>query len=302
MTFETWQWVLAVVGALLVGVSKTGIAGLGMLFVVIFAQIMPAKQATGVVLPLLIFGDIIAVASYRQHTQWRFLWKLFPWTAAGVVIGYVALGRIDDRQSRVLIGAIVLTLLALHLWRRRSAAKRSRIATESCRAGSPDPATIGSAAASAVFGTARSAGTAGSGDPALHTLARSRAIAVNQGVESQHGWWFAPAIGVLAGFTTLVANAAGPLMVIYLLAMRLPKMEFVGTGAVFFLLLNLFKVPFMVNLGLINGASFTLNLWLAPAVFLGAWAGRKILLRIEQRLFENLALALSAAAGVRLLF
>ena len=80
-------------------------------------------------------------------------------------------------------------------------------------------------------------------------------------------------IGVLAGFTTLVANAAGPLMAIYLLAMRLPKMEFVGTGAVFFMLLNLFKVPFMVNLGLIDAQSFKLNLLLAPAVFIGAWRG-----------------------------
>lgn len=100
----------------------------------------------------------------------------------------------------------------------------------------------------------------------------------------------------------MVANAAGPLMAIYLLAMRLPKMEFVGTGAVFFMLINLFKVPFMVNLGMINRDSFTLNLWLAPAVFLGAWVGRKILVKIDQRLFENLALALSAVAGVKLLF
>ena len=47
MHFEPWQWILAVAAALLVGVSKTGIGGLGMLSVVIFAQIMPAKQATG---------------------------------------------------------------------------------------------------------------------------------------------------------------------------------------------------------------------------------------------------------------
>ncbi|HYD83725.1 MAG TPA: TSUP family transporter, partial [Opitutus sp.] len=96
--------------------------------------------------------------------------------------------------------------------------------------------------------------------------------------------------------------AAGPLMAIYLLAMRLPKMEFVGTAAVFFMLLNLFKVPFMVNLGLINAESFAINLWLAPAVFLGAWGGRKILVKIDQRLFENLALVLSAVAGVKLLW
>jgi uncharacterized membrane protein YfcA len=244
VTLEPWQWVLAVVGALLVGISKTGIAGLGMLFVVIFAQIIPAKQATGIVLPLLCFGDIVAVASYRQHTQWRFLWKLFPWTAAGVLIGYFTLGRIDDREAKLLIGWIILALLALHLIRRWRAKNE----------------------------------------------------------EPEHGWWFAPMIGVLAGFTTLVANAAGPLMAIYLLSMRLPKMEFVGTGAVFFLLLNLFKVPFMVHLGLINSASFSINLWLAPAVVIGALLGRKLLVGINQKLFENLALGLAAAAGLKLLF
>jgi uncharacterized protein len=244
MTFEPWQWALAVVGALLVGISKTGIAGLGMLFVVIFTYIMPAKQATGLVLPLLCFGDLVAVASYRQHTQWRFLWKLFPWTAAGVVLGFFALGRIDDREAKLLIGWIILGLLALHLARR-------------WRKNSEEP---------------------------------------------EHGWWFAPFIGVLAGFTTMVANAAGPLMAIYLLSMRLPKMEFVGTGAVFFMLLNLFKVPFMVHLDMISTSSFSINLLLAPAVLVGALVGRKLLVGINQKLFENLALGLAAAAGIKLLF
>jgi uncharacterized membrane protein YfcA len=92
------------------------------------------------------------------------------------------------------------------------------------------------------------------------------------------------------------------MMALYLLAMRLPKMEFVGTAAVFFLLLNLFKVPFMVDLGLINAGSFAVNLWLAPTVWLGAWAGKWLLTRIQQKLFENLALGMSAAAGGRLLF
>ena len=116
-----------------------------------------------------------------------------------------------------------------------------------------------------------------------------------------HGWWFAPLIGMLAGFTTLVANAAGPLMVIYLLAMRLPKMEFVGTGAVFFMLLNLFKVPFMVDLGLITTQSFGFNLALAPAVLLGALAGRWLLVRVNQNLFEQLVLLLSAIGGILLI-
>ncbi len=243
MNFEPWQWAIAIFAAAFVGLSKTGISGLGMLGVVLFAQVMPAKEATGMVLPLLCFGDIAAVASYRQHATWSHLWKLFPWTALGVVLGYLALGRINEHQTRLLIGGIVLALVGLHVVR------RWRV-----------------------------------------------------GDEAEHGAWFAPTIGVLAGFTTLVANAAGPLMVIYLLAMRLPKLEFMGTGAVFFMLLNWFKVPFMVHLGLITWPSFRVNLMLAPAVFAGAWVGWKILHRINQRLFENLALILSAAAAVDLMF
>ncbi len=243
ITLDAGQWVLAGAAAVVVGVSKAGIGGLGMLAVVVFAQILPAKQATGAVLPLLCLGDLIGAAVYRRHASWPHLWRLFPWTAAGVVVGYLALDRIDDRQARLLIGGIVLGLVAMHLWRRRHA-----------------------------------------------------------GHESEHGSWFAPTIGVLAGFTTLVANAAGPLMAVYLLAMRLPKLDYVGTGAVFFLLLNFFKVPFMLDLGLINAGSLSLNLALAPLVVAGTWLGRGLVARIEQRTFENLALGLSLVAGVRLLF
>lgn len=243
MNFEPWQWALAILAALVVGISKAGIGGLGMLAVLIFAQIFPAKQATGIVLPLLCFGDLVAAASYRRHANWMHIRRLFPWTAAGVVIGYFALDRVNEQQARAMIGGIVLGLVVMHFVRRRFA-----------------------------------------------------------GDETEHGAWFAPTIGVLAGFTTLVANAAGPLMVIYLLAMRLPKMDFVGTSAVFFLLMNLFKVPFMVHLGLINAQSFALNLWLAPVVLAGAWFGRRWVMKIEQRTFENIALALSVFAGLNLLY
>jgi hypothetical protein len=246
MITETLQWICAILGALMVGISKAGITGLSILSVALFTHVFPSsKQASGLILPLLIFGDCVAVLSYRTHTQWRYLWKLMPWTAAGVVLGYFALGQISDHTARVMIGVIIVSLCGLSFWRRYFTAQTQ---------------------------------------------------------ESQNWHWaLAAALGITAGFVTLIANAAGPLMALYLVAMRLPKMQFVGTTAVFFMVLNLFKVPFMVNLGLITAQSFEFNLMLAPAVLLGAFAGRWLLIRINQRLFDNLVLALSAVAGVLLI-
>jgi len=238
------DWLLMLAGSVLVGVSKTGITGLSLLFVSMFAAVMPAKSSTGLVVPLLILGDFIAVGSYRAHTQWRHILHLFPWAAAGIVGGYFALGRMDDRQARTSIGVIILGLAGLHIYRRL-----------------------------------RPAGEGG-----------------------RHGAWFGPVIGILAGFTTIVANASGPLVIIYLLAMGLAKMEYMGTAAVFFLLLNLFKTPFMVSLGLINRQSLGLDLALLPAMLAGAWLGKWILLRMNQQVFEKVALALTLLAGARLFF
>jgi uncharacterized membrane protein YfcA len=231
----------------MVGVAKAGITGLSILSIALFNHVFPSsKQASGLVLPLLIFGDLVAVFSYRKHTQWLHLWRLFPWTAAGVVLGYVTLGRLSDHTVRILIGWIIVALAALSFWRRYAAAPGEDKAA------------------------------------ALH-------------------WSAAAAIGMTAGFITLVANAAGPLMAIYLIAMRLPKMEYVGTAAVFFMLLNLFKVPFMVDLGLITAQSFSFNLTLAPAVLLGTLAGRWLLQHVKQNLFEQMVLLLSAIGGILLI-
>ena len=117
MTLEPWQWALAVLAALIVGISKSGIGGLGILAVVLFTLMMPAKQATGAVLPLLCCGDVVGAYYYRKHASWRHLWRLFPWTAAGVVAGWFSLGRIDDHAARVMIGIIILSMAAMHLIR-----------------------------------------------------------------------------------------------------------------------------------------------------------------------------------------
>lgn len=115
-------------------------------------------------------------------------------------------------------------------------------------------------------------------------------------------WWFAAGIGLGAGITTMMANAAGPLMIIYLLAMRLPKNEFIGTGAWYYLLLNWFKVPFSINLGLITSQSLQFDLMFFPMVAIGALGGIAILKHIPEKKFASVVQILAVAAAVRLLF
>ncbi len=245
MTFEPWQWVLLVLGAVAAGFSKTGIPGTSIFFVAIFANIMPARQATGLVLPLLIFADLFAFVVYRKNLEWRRVGRLLPWAVGGVVLGWAVLGRVNDAQTARLVGLVIAAMLGLHLWRKWRPPE----------------------------------------DAVAHAPA-----------------WFGPFAGVMAGFATMVANAAGPVMTLYLLAMRLNKLEFLGTGAAFFLVINWIKVPFGLQLGLLNGPSLTLNLWLLPAVAVGALAGPWVVKRVNQTVFENTALALTAAAIVKLLF
>ena len=113
------------------------------------------------------------------------------------------------------------------------------------------------------------------------------------------GGWI---MGGLAGITTMLANAAGPIMALYLLGVGLPKMELVGTSAWIFLILNVCKIPFNYQLGLINAESLRLNLLLLPGVVAGVFAGRWLLRVIPQSGFQLLLLAFALIASLRLLW
>jgi uncharacterized membrane protein YfcA len=114
-------------------------------------------------------------------------------------------------------------------------------------------------------------------------------------------WWQAAGYGLSAGFATTVANAAGPVMNLYLLARRLPKTEFVATGAWFFFVVNLVKLPIYAGHGLIDRRSLLFDLALAPSVVVGALLGRALLHRMPQAIFDKLVMALTVCAAVLLL-
>jgi hypothetical protein len=116
-----------------------------------------------------------------------------------------------------------------------------------------------------------------------------------------HSPAFAWTMGLAAGITTMLANAAGPIFTLYALAVALPKLALVGTGAWFFFLVNLVKLPFSVALGLIRADTLLVNAVLLPAVFLGNIAGRRLTHLVPQRLFDGMLLTFAAVAALRLI-
>jgi len=238
-------WLVVGFCGFVVGVSKTGIPGLGILHVPLMAMVLPARESTGILLGMLILGDLFAAGYYRHSAQWKHVVRLLPPAFAGIVVGWQAMRFVTNELLQPIIGVIVLAMLGIHYGRTRLWGEEAPLPTQ---------------------------------------------------------WWFAAALGFVAGVTTMMANAAGPVMVIYLLAMRLPKVAFVGTSAWFFFAVNWLKVPFSAHLNLITSASLQLDLLMLPLIAAGSVAGIFFLQRIPQRAFNSLIQILAAAAAIKLLF
>ncbi len=117
-----------------------------------------------------------------------------------------------------------------------------------------------------------------------------------------HSRVFAGGMGIATGVSTMLANAAGPVMGLYFLAIAVPKYELVGTSAWFFLIVNVFKVPFSAQLGLIHGMTLLFNLLLIPMIAAGIWVGRRLMPLVSQALFEALLLGFATVAAVRMIW
>jgi uncharacterized membrane protein YfcA len=229
----------------MIGISKTGIPGMGILVVPMMALVLPTRQSTGILLGILILADVFAITYHRHNARWLHVLVLLPPALVGIVVGYFGLKYVNDQQLKPIIGAIVLLMLGINYWRTKGKDKNAPI---------PSP------------------------------------------------WWLAIWLGFMAGITTMMANAAGPIMIIYLLAMRLPKTQFVGTAAWFFFVINWLKVPFSANLDLMTFESVKLDLMMLPFIAAGAIAGIFFLKRIPQKAFTAVVQILAVAAAIKLLF
>jgi len=238
------SWLLLGIAALGIGITKSGFSGVSLVHVLVFAYVFGARTSTGIVLPMLIAGDIMAMLIYGKDADWRYVRKMMPPAILGVICGWLLMDKLDEAYYRPLIGVIILFLAAMQILRMTKESWFTHI-----------PHSIG----------------------------------------------FAWGMGMLVGITTMLANAAGPVFGLFLLAIGLPKKEFVGTAAWFFLLLNVLKIPFSWNLGLIRPQTLALNALFLPVIALGLWIGRLIIHRIPQRSFDIVILGFSGLAAIHML-
>ena len=242
--FSHSQWAILTICAFFVGVSKTGIPGIAIMNVPLLAMMFGAKESTGILLPLLAAADLVAVAWYRRHAQWKHVFRLLPWALLGIGVGSLVVRVISNAQMKPIIGLIVLGMLALNFYREKNPDKMQHL---------------------------------------------------------PHHWAFAAFMGFFGGMTTQMANAAGPVMAIYLLAMNLPKNEYMGTCAWFFLILNYLKIPLFIWDGRITMESFRADLAVVPIVIAGAFLGIFILKKVPQKWFRRIVEILAVLAAIKLL-
>ena len=240
----TTQWVIVICCCLMIGLTKAGVAGLGMLIIPIMASIFDPKLSVGIMLPMLITGDIVAAKHYRKDADWKHLVLLLPWVAVGIGCGAYVGNKITADWFRYLI-AIAIFIGLIPMIMKKQEGEESRY---------------------------------------------------------PHAWWFAAMFGLTSGFFTMVGNAAGALMSVYLLSMNLPKNKFIGTRAWFFLIVNVVKVPLHIFLwGTITVKTITLNATMIPVILLGAFIGIKVVKKINEKAYRYFIIALILIAALKLL-
>lgn len=230
-------WILYVICAMLIGMSKTGIQNIGALAVPLFAVLFGAKESTGIVLILLAMADLMAVIYYSKKLIWSEVLKLLPMALLGLIVALIIGNYIDDRTFKIMMALCILAGVAIMIWMER--------ANESKR----DTVT--------------------------------------------NGKWYAPFFGFLMGFSTMIGNAAGPALSVYLLSRRLDKYTFVAVGAWFIMILNYIKIPLQSlvwhNL---TWPGILLNFMALPFILLGGFLGIKLVKVLPEASFKRLIMIL----------
>ena len=238
------QWLALGMSGMLVGMSKVGVPGVSLVVVPLLAFIFGGKQSTGILLPILIMADLFSVSYYKRHAEWKYLFRIFPWSFLGIGVALWVGQMVNDARFKDLMAVMVFVCIGILFWNDRRKGVKSF----------PDQ------------------------------------------------WWFAPAMGMLGGFATMIGNVAGPIFAIYLLVMHLPKNNYIGTQAWFFCITNLVKFPLHVFVWeTITWPSLAIDLVTLPAVAIGAFAGIRIVKLIPDRTYRLFIMIVTALSAFLLL-
>lgn len=299
----TAAWAMLVLAAALAGIAKTALPGAATIAVALCAAILPAKESTGAMLLMLMTGDLLAVWSYRRDADFNMLRRLVPAVGAGVAVGALFLRLASNDSTRRIIGLILLLLIAVTLVQRRPRPRRygrsSGPGADRAPDAAPDPAARDSTGEAGSGALAANAPRGAESPPRPPAPADAPAAGSHTSVASSRSARLL--YGGLAGFTTMVANAGGPVTSMYFLACRYPVKAFLGTTAWFFFAVNLIKLPFSIAIGLVNPTTIALAAVSAPVVVAAALIGRRLAERMDQKVFEPIVVALTVVSALPLL-
>ncbi|WOQ15764.1 sulfite exporter TauE/SafE family protein [Raineyella sp. W15-4] len=305
-------WLAVMLVAALIALDKSLLPGAAILGIGALANIIPAKEATGVTLALIIIADWTAIWAFRKNVDRKTLRRLLPNVVVGVVLGAGFLFVADDTVTRRVIGAIILVfvtwnvapMIRRYLRERTNArtAAENTIAdntvadrTDGADAAGPDTgvATEYLTAADSPSGTAS---TEVVSVPPTEVTPTETALPA-AGPRRTKGILF----GTLAGFTTMVANAGGPVTSMYFMTEGFSVRLFLGTTAWFYLIINLVKLPFSLGLGMITTSWLPMIAASIPVIIATVAVGRWASGRINRSVFNVLIVILTLVTGVMLL-
>lgn len=273
-----------VVSALVVGISKAGFgSGVGMMAVPLMAVAIGSDRMLGVLLPVLVVGNVFSIVHYVRTRDGRNLLVLLAGCAGGVACGALVLGwfRRLAEGERLLdgsVGGLCILFVTAQAWllvRRARAEAGGPPAIEADGDSPPAPA--------------GPPGTAG-----------NPVVPASYGPAAWHG----VLAGLAAGLTSTLAHAAGPVVAVFLLAQRMDKRVFVGTSAWFFFGCNLMKMPVFLagERPIITGDTLSFLPYLAPLVIIGTFMGVWMNRRIPARAFSVAVYVLVFLTGAKLVW
>ncbi|MGH1441365.1 MAG: sulfite exporter TauE/SafE family protein [Cellvibrionaceae bacterium] len=227
---------------LITGFSKFSVGGMGMLILPILMLSFTGHEALGIILPIYILTDIMAIATYRKQVQWRIILQIIPVAFLGMGVGFSLLTIVSNEGFAALVGLIILAMVALGMYldKLKSAFIETTIA--------------------------------------------------------QHSF------SLISGIVGMLANAAGPVISLFLVQKKLPKEAIIHTRVWTIFIINLAKIPTLFALGVLNIESVKLSLQSLPGLIIGIVAGYVFLKYINLAHLKWLIRTVAILAALKLLF